>query len=110
MSEVRRQWEDGTLWDYRRELAVPRSTKAATLLGLAAFASGTVWAVADAARTAPANAAVSALLALVAGLVAVRARMRIGQLGRGDVRCAGRRRRAGEAGHQRGGRRGDENS
>lgn len=77
VSEVRRQWEDGTLWDYRRELAVPRSTKAATLLGLAAFASGTVWAVADAARTAPANAAVSALLALVAGLVAVRARMRI---------------------------------
>ncbi|MFC6880643.1 MULTISPECIES: hypothetical protein [Actinomadura] len=77
VSEVRRQWENGALWGYRRELAVPLGTKAATLLGLAALASGTVWTMADAARTAPVNAAVSALLALVAGRVAVRARMRI---------------------------------
>ncbi|MBD2898286.1 hypothetical protein amrb99_72530 [Actinomadura sp. RB99] len=77
VSEVRRQWENGTLWDYRRELAVPLSTKAATLLGLAALASGTIWAVADATRTAPTNAAVSALLALGATVVAARARMRI---------------------------------
>ncbi|WP_433228923.1 hypothetical protein [Actinomadura formosensis] len=77
VSEVRRQWENGTLWDYRQELAVPLSTKAATVLGLTALASGMIWAVAGAARTAPVSAAVSALLALVAGVVAVRARMRI---------------------------------
>ncbi|MCP2341037.1 hypothetical protein [Actinomadura rupiterrae] len=77
VSEVRRQWEDGSLWDYRRELSVPLSTRAATFLGLAVLATGTLWAVADAAQKAPSNAVAALLLAFVSGVAAARARIQI---------------------------------
>ncbi|WP_034484961.1 hypothetical protein [Actinomadura oligospora] len=77
VGRVRGQWEQGTLWEYRRELAAPLATKVTTLLGLAVLASGTAWTVGHAAWTAPASAAASTFLALPAGTLAVRAWLRI---------------------------------
>ncbi|MFC5187187.1 hypothetical protein [Actinomadura harenae] len=77
VSEVRRQWEQRTLWDYQRELAAPPAIKVVTLLGLAVLTSGTIWTVGFAVWTSPASAIGSMLLALPAGATAVRAWLRI---------------------------------
>ncbi|WP_026403257.1 hypothetical protein [Actinomadura rifamycini] len=73
VSEVRRQWENGTLWDYQQELAASAATKMLTILGLAVFTSGMIWTVGRAAPTAPASAAASTLTALLTGALAIRA-------------------------------------
>lgn len=73
VSEVRRQWENGTLWDYQQELAAPPAIKMLTLLGLALLTSGTIWTLGRAAPTAPASAAASTFSALLAGALGVRA-------------------------------------
>ncbi|CNF00850.1 Uncharacterised protein [Mycobacterium tuberculosis] len=77
VSEIRRQWESGTLWDYQQELAAPRAIKIVTLLGLAVLTSGTLWTVGRAVLTAPASAATSTFLALLTGTLAVRAWLQI---------------------------------
>lgn len=77
VSEVRRQWENGTLWEYRQELAASPALKAMTLLGLAVLTLGAIWTVWHAAPTAPASAAASTFSALLAGVFAVRAWSRI---------------------------------
>ena len=77
VSEVRKRWEDGTLWDYRRELAVARSTKVVTLLGLATCVAGASQAIVTATKVAPLGATRSTAIALATGFVAVRAWLRI---------------------------------
>ncbi|MEV0660432.1 hypothetical protein ACIBI3_00825 [Actinomadura luteofluorescens] len=77
VGEVRKRWEHGTLWDYRRELAVPPSTKVVTLLGLAACLLGACQAMVAATQVAPVGATRSTAIALAAGFVAARAWLRI---------------------------------
>lgn len=77
VSDVRRRWENGTLLDYRQELAFPLGAKAVTLLGLTLLVLGAARTVESAARTAPVGATRSAIFALVAGVVAALAWLRI---------------------------------
>ncbi|MFI0482522.1 hypothetical protein [Actinomadura sp. 9N215] len=77
VSEVRRQWENGTLWNYQQELSPPLAIKVVTLLGLAVLTSGTIWTVGRAAPTAPASTITSTFLALLAGALASRAWLQI---------------------------------
>lgn len=77
VSDVRKRWENDTLWDYRRELAIPLSTKAVTLLGGATCVIGACQAMVTAAQVAPLGATRSTAIALAAGFVAVRAWLRI---------------------------------
>lgn len=77
VGEVRKQWEDGTLWDYRRELAIPPPTKVVTTLGLAACVVGACQAIVTATQAAPLGATLSTAIALVAGCAAIRAWLRI---------------------------------
>ncbi|MBT2234713.1 hypothetical protein [Nonomuraea sp. NEAU-A123] len=43
-SQVRTRWANGTLWDYRVELATPPRTKAAALLGALLYVAAEIWA------------------------------------------------------------------
>ncbi|GLW12773.1 hypothetical protein Misp01_79010 [Microtetraspora sp. NBRC 13810] len=70
---VRRRWQAGTLWSYRGELATPLSTKAGTVLGLAASVAGGTWAVSEALLVAPLGAFFSTVLGLASGWLGVRA-------------------------------------
>ncbi|MQY04556.1 hypothetical protein [Actinomadura macrotermitis] len=73
VGDVKKRWENGTLWSYRWELATPLATKVVALAGLAVFVLGIVWAVESAARIAPLSAVRSVAIALAAGVFAVRA-------------------------------------
>lgn len=69
VGDVRKRWENGTLWNYRQELATPMATKALTILSLAVLALGATRALERAVRIAPASAGRSAAFALVAGVI-----------------------------------------
>ncbi|GAA0947080.1 hypothetical protein [Actinocorallia libanotica] len=69
VSEVRKQWENGTLFAYRYELATPLSTKILTLIGLAITVFGGSQVMESAMRLAPLSAARSTALALAAGVI-----------------------------------------
>lgn len=77
VSDVRRRWENGTLWDYRRELDTPPATKVKTILGLTALGLGMALVLEDAVRVDPPSAIRSAVFALAAGAIAGRAWLRI---------------------------------
>ncbi|TNY36869.1 hypothetical protein [Thermomonospora catenispora] len=68
-STIRKQWENGTLWSYRQELATPLTTKALTIIGLIVLAMGAARAVESAIQIAPVSASRSVLLALLTGAV-----------------------------------------
>ncbi|GLW22816.1 hypothetical protein Mame01_28590 [Microbispora amethystogenes] len=71
------QWERGTLWNYRRELATPPRTMAAAVFGTLAFATGGVWVAGEAVRAGGLVGIRSIALVVVAGWVAGRSWMLI---------------------------------
>ncbi|GII57240.1 hypothetical protein Pth03_56290 [Planotetraspora thailandica] len=75
--DVKRRWENGTMWSYRQELATPLATKATAVLGLLACASGGIWAASGAVQAQPLNGMGSVVLTVAAGWVAARAWLRI---------------------------------
>ncbi|MFI7625583.1 hypothetical protein [Microbispora rosea] len=75
-AEVARQWNNGTLWNYRQELATPRRTMAIAMLGAMAFAAGGAWAASDAVQ-ADWSAVPSVVLAVAVGWIAGSAWLRI---------------------------------
>ncbi|GAA4105804.1 hypothetical protein [Actinomadura miaoliensis] len=77
VSDVRRRWENGTLWNYRQELATPLATKVLTILGLAVLALGATRAVENAMEVAPVSAGRSATVALMAGVIGALTWLRI---------------------------------
>ncbi|MES9605258.1 hypothetical protein [Actinomadura sp. NPDC000929] len=77
VGDVRKRWENDTLWDYRRELAIPPSIRAVTLIGLAACVIGACQAIVTATQVAPVAATRSTAFAIAAGIVAARAWLRI---------------------------------
>lgn len=78
VSDVKVRWQNGTLWDYREELATPLRTKAVTVLGIATIAVGGIGTVGGAVRASPLSAAISMTLALLAGWIAARAWLHVG--------------------------------
>lgn len=77
ISDVGRRWQDGTLWNYRKELATPLPARAVTVLGLSALAGGGIWAAGGAVLADPLSGARSTVLVLAGGWIAVRAWQRI---------------------------------
>jgi hypothetical protein len=77
VGDVRRRWQDGTLWNYRKELAAPLPMKAVTVLGLGTLAGGGIWAACGAVLASPLIAARSTVLVLAGGWIAARAWLRI---------------------------------
>ncbi|GAA2449074.1 hypothetical protein GCM10010191_78180 [Actinomadura vinacea] len=77
VGEVRKRWENDTLWNYREELATPLTTKVGTLLGLAILVLGATRTMESAAQVAPSSAARSTTFAIAAGVLASLAWLRI---------------------------------
>lgn len=77
VGDVRKRWENGTLWDYRRELSTPPATKLLTLGGLALFFPAVVRMLASAMEIDPLSVIRSTAFALPAGVIASRAWLRI---------------------------------
>lgn len=77
VADVRRRWENGTLWSHQWELATPLATRVRAVLGLAVLSAGGVWAVGGAVSADPPRAAFSTALMLAGGWVAARGRLHI---------------------------------
>jgi hypothetical protein len=77
VSDVRKSYENGTLWTYRKELETPPYTKAIALSGAAALVAGGFRAVEGAVPAAPASAARSTAIAMATGFVAALAWLHI---------------------------------
>jgi hypothetical protein len=73
VSDVRRGWEQNTLWAYRAEFRTPRGVKAAFSAGLTALGSGGLVVMAGL----PLACVAWSLLAVIAGTVATRAGFRV---------------------------------
>jgi hypothetical protein len=71
-ADVRRRWQNGTLWSHRWELATPVATRTRAVLALAAVAVGGIWALGEAVAAEPQDAAISTALLLAAGWIAIR--------------------------------------
>lgn len=74
---VVKRFRNGTLWNYRAELATPGLVKAAALLGCTALAGGGAWAAGGAIPAASLTAIPATALALACGWSAARAWLRI---------------------------------
>jgi hypothetical protein len=77
VSDVRQQWERGTLTAYRDQLRVPATTTALCVGGLVVLTIGSLWAVPAAVLAAPLYGMALYLLAVIAAVPAVRASFRI---------------------------------
>lgn len=71
------RWRDGTLWDYRRALAVPATMRATAVLGAVTCAIGMLLAAGGAIQVSPFEAIRSLALIVVAGWIAARCGMRV---------------------------------
>lgn len=77
VSDVRTRWENGTLWNYRRELAAPPVAKLLTILGFALLVTGVAWTLEVAVRIDPLSTVRTAAFALPAAVIAAHAWQRI---------------------------------
>ncbi len=77
VGDVRRRWENGTLWEHEWKLAASLATKAEAVAGLAILIGGGLCAVTAALQTAPLSAARSIAVAVVAGWAAAHAWLHI---------------------------------
>ncbi|MFG2088526.1 MULTISPECIES: hypothetical protein [unclassified Spirillospora] len=77
VSDVRTRWENGTLWNYRQELATPPVSMLLTVLGVALLVPGVTWTLKVAVQIDPLSAVRTAAFALPAGLIAAHAWLRI---------------------------------
>ncbi|WP_370021000.1 hypothetical protein [Planotetraspora sp. GP83] len=77
VGDVRKRWENGTLWNYRQELGTPWRAKGTAVLGALAFAAGGVWAASGAVQADPWSAIRSVALVVAAGWIAAHAWLRI---------------------------------
>lgn len=75
--DVKTRWENGTLWNYRHELATPPLVQAATVLGAMAFGLGAYWAARGALAADPLYAVSSLVLVTMGAWLAGRAFLRI---------------------------------
>lgn len=73
VSDVRRRWENGTLFAHRVDLRVPLRVNALYWAGLAAIVTASVWTAPAAIRTEPAAGVIWYLVAVVAGVFGARA-------------------------------------
>ncbi|WP_214105148.1 hypothetical protein [Acrocarpospora catenulata] len=76
-ADVKRRWCNGTLWEYRRELATPVRTKAAAVGGIALLAGGGTLAAGGAVLVSPLSGVGSIFVALAGGWIAARAWLHI---------------------------------
>lgn len=77
VGRVEVRFQNGTLWDYRRELVTPVETKVRAVFGATALAGGGICAVYGAVVASPLNAARSTVFLLLAGWIAARAWLHI---------------------------------
>lgn len=73
VGDVRRRWENGTLWSYREELTVSLPTKLLTILGLVLLVLGMTQLLESAVQIDPLSTLLGAASAVPAGVIAVRA-------------------------------------
>ncbi|MEU8804440.1 hypothetical protein [Spirillospora sp. NPDC048819] len=73
VSDVRTRWENGTLWSYRQELAIPPATTVMTMLGLTMLVLGGARTLVSAAQIAPLSTVRSTAFALLASVIAAHA-------------------------------------
>ncbi|MEV6983940.1 hypothetical protein AB0M95_22150 [Sphaerisporangium sp. NPDC051017] len=77
VSDVRRRWQAGTLWEYRDRLRVPLSTKMLFALGAAAVVASAGVVMDAASRAESGTTLVPVVIALVSGWAAVRGWLRV---------------------------------
>lgn len=77
VGDIRKRWQDSTLWSYQKELATPLPTKVIALLGIAALIGGGIRTVEGITPADPSNAVRSTALALVTGLIGAHAWLRV---------------------------------
>jgi hypothetical protein len=77
VSEVRKSWQDGSLWDHRRRLRVPVGTKIGVVGGTGLLAVGGVRAMVGAIQASPLRASGAVVLIVAGGCVAATSWVRI---------------------------------
>lgn len=77
VGDIRRRWEQGTLWDYRFQLAVPPSMKTLTIVGTLLLLVGGAWAAGGAIVAAPLAGSCALVGVILGGWLAARAWMMI---------------------------------